>query len=71
MDNKIIGEFIKKQRTVKNLTQKQLAEKLGVTDKAISRWETGRAAELKEVRLPMVAFEFNSIALLCCFLFAI
>lgn len=42
MNNKNIGEFIKTQRLLKELTQKQLADKIGVTDKAISRWETGR-----------------------------
>lgn len=53
MDNKIIGEFIKKQRTVKNLTQKQLAEKLGVTDKAISRWETGKGIPDVSLLIPL------------------
>lgn len=53
MDNKIIGEFIKKQRTVKNLTQKQLAEKLGVTDKAISRWETGKGVPDVSLLIPL------------------
>ena len=36
------GEFISKLRTEKNLTQKELAALLQVTDKAISRWETGK-----------------------------
>lgn len=40
--NNNIGEFIKEQRISKELTQKELADKIGVTDKAISRWETGR-----------------------------
>lgn len=53
MDNKIIGEFIKKQRTVKNLTQKHLAEKLGVTDKAISRWETGKGIPDVSLLIPL------------------
>lgn len=35
------GELIRKLRTEKNLTQLQLAEKLGVSDKAISKWERG------------------------------
>lgn len=42
MDNKKIGSFIAKQRKIKGLNQKQLAEKIQVTDKAISRWETGK-----------------------------
>ncbi|MBE6138128.1 MAG: helix-turn-helix transcriptional regulator [Firmicutes bacterium] len=36
-----IGSFIAKLRREKNLTQKDLASKLGVTDKAVSKWERG------------------------------
>ena len=36
------GEFITKLRKEKNLTQKDLANELNVSDKAISRWETGK-----------------------------
>ena len=43
MDQIKIGKFIKEQRTQNNLTQMQLAEKLGITDRAISKWENGRA----------------------------
>lgn len=53
MDSKIIGEFIKTQRTLKNLTQKQLAEKLGVTDKAVSRWETGKGIPDVSLLIPL------------------
>lgn len=53
MDSKIIGEFIKKQRALKNLTQKQLAEKLGVTDKAVSRWETGKGIPDVSLLIPL------------------
>lgn len=38
----ITGDTIKKLREKKKLTQRQLAEKLTVTDKAVSKWETGR-----------------------------
>lgn len=41
MDIKKIGKFIAENRKKKNLTQEQLAEKLGVTSKTISRWENG------------------------------
>ena len=41
MDQKKIGKFILKCRKDKNLTQEQLAERLGVTSKSISRWENG------------------------------
>lgn len=42
MNQQEIGKFIAKCRKEKNLTQIQLAEKLGVTDKSISRWENGK-----------------------------
>ena len=37
-----IGKFIAECRKEKNLTQSQLAEKLNITDKAVSKWETGK-----------------------------
>lgn len=42
MDKNVIGRFIAELRKQKGLTQKELAERLMVTDKAISRWETGK-----------------------------
>ena len=42
MDSKSCGSFICELRKEKNLTQKEVAEKLNVSDKAISRWETGK-----------------------------
>lgn len=42
MDQIKIGKFIVKCRTEKKLTQEDLARKLGITDKAISKWENGR-----------------------------
>lgn len=41
MDNQKFGKFIKEQRQKVGLTQKNLGEKLGVTDKAVSKWERG------------------------------
>lgn len=41
MDTQQFGRFIAEQRKAKGYTQKELAEKLAVTDKAISRWENG------------------------------
>lgn len=41
MDLICIGKFIAELRKEKGLTQEQLGEKLGVTNKTISRWETG------------------------------
>ena len=43
MDQVKIGRFIAERRKRVNLTQAQLAEKLNITDKAISKWERGRA----------------------------
>ena len=41
MDNKKMAKFISELRNEKNLTQKNLAEQLGITDKAVSKWERG------------------------------
>lgn len=41
MDAEVFGKFIEEQRKSKGLTQKALADKIMVTDKAISRWENG------------------------------
>ena len=38
-----IGKFIAERRKSQELTQKQLAEKLNVSDKAVSKWENGRS----------------------------
>ena len=43
MDQIKIGKFISERRKSQNLTQLQLAEKLGITDRAVSKWETGRS----------------------------
>lgn len=42
MDSIKTGRFIRELRTERNLTQKDLAQKLNCTDKAVSRWETGK-----------------------------
>ena len=41
MNYEVIGIFISKKRKEKNMTQKELASKIGVTDKAVSKWERG------------------------------
>jgi len=52
-----IGQFIAENRKSLNLTQKQLAEQIGVTDKTISKWETGN-------RLPDAALLMDLCGLL-------
>jgi len=41
MDTQKIGNFLKELRKQNNMTQEQLGEKIGVTNKTVSRWETG------------------------------
>ena len=42
MDQIAIGKFIAKKRKEQNLTQEQLAERLGISNKTVSKWETGK-----------------------------
>ena len=42
MEQARIGKFIQQLRKEKGMTQKELAEKLGITDRAVSKWENGR-----------------------------
>ena len=53
MDQLKIGKFIADCRKRKNLTQMQLAEKLGITDKAISKWERGIAMPDSSIMLEL------------------
>ena len=46
MDQMKIGRFIAERRKRVSLTQLQLAEKLGITDRAVSKWETGKAMQM-------------------------
>ncbi len=41
MDQVKVGEFISRARKERGMTQKELAEQIGISDKTISRWETG------------------------------
>lgn len=43
MDQVKTGKFIAQCRKEKNMTQAQLAERMGVSDRAVSKWETGRS----------------------------
>lgn len=53
MDQIKIGKFISKCRKEKSLTQMQLAEKLGITDRAISKWETGKSLPDSSIMLEL------------------
>ena len=53
MDQVKIGRFIAACRKKANLTQMQLAEKLGITDRAISKWETGRSLPDSSIMLEL------------------
>nr|MBE6545021.1 helix-turn-helix transcriptional regulator [Oscillospiraceae bacterium] len=53
MDQVKIGKFIAECRKKVNLTQMQLAEKLGITDKAISKWERGIAMPDSSIMLKL------------------
>ena len=48
-----IGTFISERRRAKGWTQSQLAEKLEITDKAISKWETGRSMPDLSLFMPL------------------
>ena len=53
MDQMKIGKFIAECRKKNNLTQIQLAEKLNITDRAVSKWETGRAMPDSSIMLDL------------------
>ena len=41
MDQIKVGKFISKNRKLKHMTQRELADILSISDKTISKWETG------------------------------
>ena len=53
MDQVKIGKFIAERRKKVNLTQLQLAEKLSITDRAVSKWETGKAMPDSSIMLDL------------------
>ena len=53
MDQLKIGKFIAGRRKMVNLTQAQLAEKLGITDRAVSKWERGIAMPDSSIMLEL------------------
>ena len=53
MNQEKIGNFIAQCRKEKNLTQSQLAEKLNMSNKSISKWETGKGMPDSSVMLEL------------------
>ena len=53
MDIDKISDLIKTKRKERKITQEELADKLGVTEKAISRWETGRGTPDISLLIPL------------------
>ncbi len=53
MNQKDIGKFIAACRKKNNLTQAQLAEQLGITDRAVSKWETGNSMPDSSIMLEL------------------
>ena len=53
MDQIKIGKFIAERRKLKNLTQAQLAERLNITDRAVSKWENGRSLPDSSIMLEL------------------
>lgn len=66
MDQMKIGRFIAERRKRVSLTQLQLAEKLGITDRAVSKWETGKAMPDASIMLELCGvLEISVNDLLC------
>lgn len=66
MDQVKIGKFIAEQRKNAGLTQMQLAERLGITDRAVSKWETGRALPDAAIMLELCAILSITVNDLLC-----
>jgi len=66
MDQVKIGRFISERRKKAGLTQMQLAEKLNITDRAVSKWETGRAMPDSSIMLELCGILEISVNDLLC-----
>lgn len=53
MDMGKIGQYIARERKARNMTQADLAEKLGVSNKSVSKWETGKCLPGYSVVAPL------------------
>lgn len=61
MDQKRVGMFLRMLRKEKNITQEQLAEKLNVSGRTVSRWETG--VNMPDISLLVELSEFYKISI--------
>ena len=61
MDMQKIGAFLSELRKEKNLTQNELGEKIGVTNKTVSRWENGNY--LPPVEMLQILSEFYDVSI--------
>ncbi|MBQ8428262.1 MAG: helix-turn-helix transcriptional regulator, partial [Clostridia bacterium] len=65
MDLKVTGKFIQERRKAKGLTQAQLAEKISVSEKTVSKWECGGGFPDTSLMLPLCeALEISANELL-------
>lgn len=55
MDNYVTGTTIKQLREMRHITQAELAEQIGVSDKAISKWETAKGLPDISLLQPLAA----------------
>ncbi len=62
MDNQKTGKFIAECRKTLGYNQKELAEKLNITDKAVSKWETGRSVPDVSLLMPLAEILNTSVA---------
>ena len=64
MDQMKIGAYLKELRKEKDLTQEQIAEKFGVSQRSVSRWENGYTEFLGDLFLSQILFfsEFFQIS---------
>ena len=60
MDQQKIGQFLRECRKEKGITQEQLAEMLGVTNRSVSRWENGSNLPDLDILIEMVLFTDRS-----------
>lgn len=67
IDKKKLGTLIAQLRKEKSLTQKELAEKLFISDKAVSKWETGNSIPDTTLLIPLAEIlEISVTELLLC-----